>query len=90
MELVGKNGKALKNKESSTRQNWEESIDYCIDNFDKDESKKRIKAYILGLDEMYRKRILQAAKASITQNTSNFDSELKKGMKDKASKIINN
>jgi|AntDeeMinimDraft_5_1070356.scaffolds.fasta_scaffold02216_3 hypothetical protein len=90
MKLVGKNGKAFKEKESSAGQSWEESIDYCIDNFDKDEAKKRIKAYILGMDEMYHKRILQAAKASITQNTSSFDSELKKGMKDRANKIIKN
>ena len=84
--------KLLNIKGQAKRENpgmkWNEAIDYCIDNFEPEEAKKRIKAYILKLDEMYQKRIRQAAKASILQNTNEFDQELKKGMEEKARGII--
>ena len=90
--LVLGNSGAGKSLKSTQRENpgmkWDEAIDYCIDNFEKDDAKKRIKSYILKLDEMYQKRIKQAATASIVQCTNIFDEELKKGMQEKAKSII--
>lgn len=67
---------------------WEEAIDHCIDNFEPEEAKKRIKAYVNGLQNIFQQRLLQATKASLLNSTDVFEQELKKGVEKKSNLII--